>query len=1127
MVDDDLGTPSYSISKGAHGWIQEFLKNKGLQRPDGRALYAYRCTEEEFNLLAVVLRQKNPHSEPTVTEMRAFVLYASEWWQKKYDGHHWSWEPLLASIDWKDVHYTDLYSPIREAWRWWGIDLVRVTSSTRYLGTIACQGGLPLALVGDGKSKITQYLRAVLKHTVSYQKFVDDPIVLAQDQQHLLRPPTLHRDYVFRLAADLIAAVIDLQPNAQGGDPIDSLDRDRPGWRDTMPMALGNTDASNLLKGLLHAASQESVSRVDDFRVERFLRQTSVGWRLGARIRSPKSIRTIELAQRIGVPELELPPRFEVRIQGKRTHVVGWYAARTDDYVLAGEQSTVEVWDDIAADEFNLHFISGDVISKPVPPYKGSALGSLPWVFRDDDGGEYPFVGEGTVSNRSPKLITLVSDECTATNIVLCEEEQIFALDRSLWRVDKQLKIDTGVGICTVSPGSNQVSDEEYRFSGSRFYDLECNVPLFRDTPKLRLARPGQVPRVVNASEISWKQSRHGWQDKPDSYGLWHIRHIKNGELRFHDRVGLLPERFSLTLEAGQDTSQGRLIFGRTDGARFSGQGEEVTVDVRRKGDGDNTVLVDVSSRETTTPPPHVRLHINWQGATELLVQAPFPGLGGYFLRDDEPLDGEIAVNELYGVRATAITPARSKAFRIDGELKAQDLEGDLRKIVHFNKPLKKTALIHEIPLSNVRQLIESLLAASPSSDAFVELNIIDNFGIIYSTAKVCRFSAELEREANTMFVSVSPPLTGEASVAYEALPIARPEEDSISLPLVGPVGDPHGAELPQDMDLNEPWLIVVRHDDKVRVRPIVVGQGISTFAGVRNANMSGLAGAVSIEGTKRRTDSIDAAMDAMLENDDAQQCEEDWSFLTESLLLTEGLPPGMFDLIKCLVKKQRLLIRAIFRLDSAPRQMLWQLENELPFSWLLFQRDVWWHEAKQECTRLTHELKINGIDNGEQMARDHISKILREGNVHNTGLGTLLEDVSLRLKGSKLSDRNKQDILAERGSATPSQIKLRASMDDWPKGYCRNDWIQKLMRGKLLNILGKWQDYDEPPVRQPLFDTPVAAAWCSIFNEPTDPIITYLVKHIRAHDPEWFDVAYRAAWVQLALIADKLKGSQ
>ena len=87
--------------------------------------------------------------------MRAFVLYASEWWQKKYDGHHWSWEPLLASIDWKDVHYTDLYSPIRKAWRWWGIDLVRVTSSTRYLGTIACQGGLPLALVGDGKSKIT------------------------------------------------------------------------------------------------------------------------------------------------------------------------------------------------------------------------------------------------------------------------------------------------------------------------------------------------------------------------------------------------------------------------------------------------------------------------------------------------------------------------------------------------------------------------------------------------------------------------------------------------------------------------------------------------------------------------------------------------------------------------------------------------------------------------------------------------------------------------------------------------------------------------------------------------------------------------------------------------------------
>ena len=107
------------------------------------------------------------------------------------------------------------YEPVRRAWGWWKVDLVRLPTSIRYLGTFACQGGLPLALVGDGRNSVTRYLRAVLKHTAAYRRFVEDPIELARDQQHLLHPPTLRRDYVFRLAADLIEAVLDLQDDAQ------------------------------------------------------------------------------------------------------------------------------------------------------------------------------------------------------------------------------------------------------------------------------------------------------------------------------------------------------------------------------------------------------------------------------------------------------------------------------------------------------------------------------------------------------------------------------------------------------------------------------------------------------------------------------------------------------------------------------------------------------------------------------------------------------------------------------------------------------------------------------------------------------------------------------------------------
>ena len=224
-------------------WIRDFLKCRDLEFPDGRALYAYRCTREEFETLIETLNQKVSIGDQfghAVT--RAFVLYASEWWQRRYDGRHWAWEPLLTSIGWESIHYPDLYEPARKAWGWWKVDLVRLPTSVRYLGTFACQGGLPLALVGDKGSRVTQYLRAVLNHVAAYRQFVDDPIALARDQQHLLRPPTLRRDYVFRLAADLIEAVLDLQndieSDSQDEDPLNALDQARPDWRRTMPLSL-------------------------------------------------------------------------------------------------------------------------------------------------------------------------------------------------------------------------------------------------------------------------------------------------------------------------------------------------------------------------------------------------------------------------------------------------------------------------------------------------------------------------------------------------------------------------------------------------------------------------------------------------------------------------------------------------------------------------------------------------------------------------------------------------------------------------------------------------------------------------------------------------------------------------
>ena len=1120
------------MSDDAAVWIRDFLRCRALEFPDGRALYAYRCTGQEFAALTETLERSVPlGNQPGNAVVRSFVLYASEWWQRRYDGRQWAWEPLLASIGWYSVDYPDLYEPVRNAWRWWNVDLVRLPTSTRYLGTFACQGGLPLALVGDTGSRVTQYLRAVLNHAAAYRQFIDDPIDLARDQQHLLNPPTLRRDYVFRLAADLIEAVLDLQndieSDSQDADPLNALDQARPDWRRTMPLALEDARARGLLTGLLREAAQSRSSPSDDFRVERFLRRTDVGWRLGARIRLPASVSAVQLAHQLRVPAAALPPRLEMRLQGERVRVVGLYVRQSDDFRLArNARNATELWDSEACGEIRLRCLAGGEVGEPVVPQRGSALGGLPWTFRSGDDGA--FIGEGSVSNRAPEIVVLVPDGCTPEHLnptaesspepvaALADgfEDQVHVLNRTLWRISESIAIDTGSGRCVIRPSSVHAVEEEYRLSGKRFHDLESTSALFRDAPILRVARTGQTPRAVPAGEVSWRQTGGNWRSRPHTPGLWEVRHLREGELRHLGRTGILPARFELTIEPGTDMGQGHLILTQAQGVRVAGVGQDAEAVVTARTEGDNA-RVHVATRNEAAPPAHVKLRLHWSGGSALTVQAPFPGQGGRFLREGRTLDRDLAVDDLYGVRAVALSPDPNETFRIEGELKAPELGGLLR-VAHFRRSLGKSGVKHELALIDVRPMIDLMLAASSSSEASVDLRIVDRSQREHGATRVHRFATALEHDPDMAFFSLSPTHQEEVPTTFEALRIARPSLEPIPLDVIGPAAAPHGAVLPRDLDLEATRLLVVARNDRVRIRPIAIGGKPSPsdiVDGVRDTEVPRLHEAMNLVDPDSRESAIAEAMDELLEHED-KRGEEEWAFLTDSLLCMEDLPASVSDLFKVLATKPMLLVRCLFRLESAPRNRLWRLEEELPFSWLLIRRDIWWAEAKRVFERILKQL--SGVFDGdrEQLARGHVTSILDEGEERIPALSTVSTDVALRLAGARLNDTFAEAVAEERDRKTTELINLRASLDDWPKGDGRSEWVQELERGEALDRM--WQHPNEHRARQPIFDTPVAAAWCCFVARPTERA-TFLVKRIRAHDPEWFDVAYSAAWFRLA----------
>ena len=1125
---------------GIREWVHRLLDRWGLTHPDRRPLYAYRTTADEFESLREALRASRPALEaPPSPVMQGFVLYAAEWWQRHYDGGTWAWEPLLAAIGWERVHYPELYEPVKAACRWWRVEVVRVPSSTRYLTTFACQGGLPLGLVGTGDNSVTQYLRATLRHTAKYRQFTNDPIELAQDQEHLLRPATLRRDYVFRLAADLTAAVLNLEVGDEE-DPLKALDARQPGWHRTMPIDVDDERARNLVRGLIQEAARHAAAPVNHFGVERFLRQTGIGWRLGARIELPGHIEAEALARTLNVAANTLPPRLEVRVQGERTHIAGVYAREADGFLLPRmAQSGVQLWDDEAAGEIRLEFLAGRVVGEPVVPNHGSALTELPWAFESDS--EPIFIGEASVSSRAPLIMVLVPEGCTASGTstttapVLVTSNDVPAdrsppiqiLGRRLWKFAETGWVDTPNGVCVVRPRSQPSAKEEYRVSGERFYDLEYRWPLFRGRPRsLTIKRAQTAPRAVPANEVSWRATRGEWVARPDGFGLWEARHVRNGELRHIGRIGILPEHVRLSIEPGNDMKQGHLILEGARGVKITGDRTEADITAQPGRDG---VRVHVAIRDGSTAPVRVRLRLHWQGQAELAVQAPFPGGGGRFVHNGQPLTGKLAVDDLYGARAIALAPNDTQRFWIDAELRAPDLR-EMIRLAYFRHDLTQNGTRHEVALVELRPKIARLLAASTASDANVTLRIVDHAQQEYARAEVSRFTHSLNRWRSTDEIWIVPTPDAAGATRFEAWHAASPTGEPVALQSIGRAQNPHGVKLPEGLDLRAHRVLVVGHNDDLRIEPMAIGGTGSlsrTRSGPRTRQDVGLAEAVNIADDRRRTNAIAQAMDTMLNEDDPIRTEEEWAFLHHTLLRHEALPANTNDVATVLVTKPKLLVRCLFRMDPARRSALWGLEDELPFSWLLVERKTWRNEVHDAIRQIREQVADVVPDGHEEIAKGYVERILKEGSERLPALKAVRVDLRERQRYGRLRREVAKRAAWRRDGERNRQLLQRPSREDWPVGSGRAQWRRELPLNHLLQNPGLWQPEDAPGFQQPVLDTPAAAAWCCFAGKPKRSTV-FLVKQMREHDPEWFDVAYRATWYQLSQpIIDGKQGRQ
>ena len=240
-------------------WLTRFLQKRDLERPDSATpLYAYRCSDAEFNELADVLRSgtRPPvgyYERVTRVGAALFCLYSAEWWRRTHERGPWKWAGILEGVGWGGISFPRLYEVIEEGLGYWRRPLLRVGPNRGFLVTLACEGGLPLRLVTSEGTSLRYYLLAVLEEFQLYGSAGYTPEELAARASELL-PRSLRQDVVYRLSGQLIDEIWQLQRKVGGASaPVRELDRTDPGWRGRLPLLVPDDVARALLNPLVES----------------------------------------------------------------------------------------------------------------------------------------------------------------------------------------------------------------------------------------------------------------------------------------------------------------------------------------------------------------------------------------------------------------------------------------------------------------------------------------------------------------------------------------------------------------------------------------------------------------------------------------------------------------------------------------------------------------------------------------------------------------------------------------------------------------------------------------------------------------------------------------------------------
>ncbi len=1135
-------------------WYNEFMEARGgVQPPSGEALFTYRVTGDEYDLLCKAVRAEG-QGRLSVSDLQSFeagliVLYVSEWWRRQYEGGVWKWATPFEELALEAPSYGVTIRLVEKGLEFWKRKVLCWGGARHFLYTLVCEGGLPLRLAERDGAHIRRYLRAILNDIALAGEAERSEAAFDAAEKNADRLPRgLRQDYVFAVARDLALRAWEIQqvlPDDER-DPIGYLDRTEPTWRERFPVDLEDRTAAALIRQTVLDAQEARVrstgqlgfdvelAQLDDdrFVLQRSLptglySETALRSALGARDDDELPVRLqlyahreegapalVALATRVGGAEsvryrVESPQRRPTQLFGPRTLRLG---------AIGPEGRT-----------YGPSLVPGGIVS------------DLPLTFGPPDAvtpGDLVGVGR-TLSRRDPLVVVYPADRFRPSEGQedLLELGQLDEGDYRVVLLNGEARFEAADGsACRIVAGADRdATSRNLQMKGVNSPWQSRRFPTFLGPPTFFAGDRNLIE--INEDSLVWKPVGPGrnWQPwSDDCLGAVVVRYVEDEEIQGEARACILPTGFTILPRPADSPERAFVTVG--------GHGAE-NVEVVSEGVVTEKVMVgekgelELALKAASPDVAEMDVEIRFREDAHAQLAMPFPAQGFRFVAEGGRKvgkDANLSVDTALGVRAEAFGFHERDRVLLWAEPSAPDLPIGARRRRHFDLhnagPHTK-----KLPLRAVRDELELLLSLSRHLDAKVTM-WLEVPGPVRRPEKVYlgRYDAELAPDRERGLVTL--PNLWESDSALSASVSARLR-----------VRAQHLANLddePEELERTEalltmawrfspearaagPWLITAWEGERCVARPLLWTVPEDVAATPMPGADVPLVQAMCVSKPEERA----AAIDECLSNMPEDMTAPDWRVLKSCLVTVEDLPVETFDVVASLPKHPDALVGTLLMCSREQVKTIWPRMEGLPFMWECVSTDSWERMVRRyrASCRAIHESTLKDLFPVETFVRDSFAPVRAQlgdlGGVLDTVYELLVETADdafprvsehMRVEWARTEARRVGLVLQLQGAW--AECCQRHQTESWP--VLADDENKHRPRTLVddvevpAELESLWDLLGIKPnlmFRHPAAYAPLAAALVAVYADASDvPSKTIAeLRRLKAFDVEYFEDAY------------------